>query len=72
MITLKSATSDGSSYQVYDDDKLIGHIIRKRGASGDRYWASLDGDGNGEHSEKEFHASHEALQWIESCWNGSL
>lgn len=65
MITIRSSTSDGSSYQVYDNDRLIGHIIKHRGLSGDRYRASIDRDGNEECTEKEFYASHEALQWIE-------
>ncbi len=67
MITLKSSTSDGSSYQVYDDDKLIGNIFKLKGLSGDRYRASLNRDGKEEYSEKDFDASHEALLWIEKC-----
>lgn len=63
MIKLKSLTSDGSSYQVYDGDRLIGHIVRQKGSSGERYLATIDTDGKC--SEKKFYASHEALQWIE-------
>lgn len=65
MITLKSSTSDGSSYQVYEDNRLIGNIIKQKGLSGDRYRASITIDGKEEFSEKLFDASHEALQWIE-------
>lgn len=67
MITLKSSTSDGSEFQVYDDDKRIGQIIKTKGPSGDRYLASLDKVGNEKFSDKEFDASHQALQWIEKC-----
>jgi hypothetical protein len=68
MITLKTFTSDGSLYQVYDDDKIIGVIRRDKGPSGDRYVASLDVGSEGEKFEKEFHASHDALRWIEKNW----
>jgi hypothetical protein len=69
MITLKSSTSDGSAFQVYDNDRLIGQIIKTRGPSGDRYLASIDMDGSEKSSDKEFDASHQALQWIEKCRN---
>jgi hypothetical protein len=69
MITLKSSTSDGSAFQVYDNDRLIGHIIKTRGPSGDRYLASIDIDELEKASNKEFDASHQALQWIEKCRN---
>lgn len=72
MIALKSTTSDGSLFQVYDDDNLIGLIVKKKGPSGDRYLASIDKDGEEETSEKEFYASHEALQWIEKCKADSM
>ncbi len=65
MITLRSSTSDGSTFQVYDGDELIGNIIRYRGSSGDRYVASIERYGKEEFSEKEFDASHQALKWIE-------
>jgi hypothetical protein len=65
MITLKSSTSDGTLFQVFDNDKLIGLIRKEKGSSGDRYIASLDVNGEGKSLEKEFHASHEALRWIE-------
>lgn len=64
MITLKSSTNDGSSYQVYDDDRLLGSIIKHKGLSGDRYRASINRDGKEEFPEREFDASHEALHWI--------
>jgi hypothetical protein len=69
MITLKSTTSDGSAFQVYDNDRLIGQIIKTRGPSGDRYLASINININMDvlekSSNKEFDASHQALQWIE-------
>jgi hypothetical protein len=65
MITLKSSSSDGSSYQVYEDDRLIGSIIKHKGLPGDRYRASINRDGREESSEREFDASHEALQRID-------
>jgi len=67
MITLKSTTSDGSLFQVYDNDDRIGLIMKKRGPSGDRYLASIDQNGKGEFSDREFYSSHQALQWIEKC-----
>jgi len=71
MITLKSSTSDGSIFQVYDNNNRIGLIIKKRGPSGDRYLATIE-DGKEKNSEREFYASHQALQWIERCRNESI
>jgi len=71
MINLKSSTSDGSLFQVYDNDDRIGLIIKKRGPSGDRYLATIE-DGKEKSSEREFYASHQALQWIERCRNESI
>lgn len=69
MITLKSSTSDGSLFQVYNNNDRIGLIIKKLGPSGDRYLASIDKLGNEGHLEKEFDASHQALRWIEENVN---
>jgi hypothetical protein len=64
---LRSSTSDGSAFQVYDNDRRIGQIIKTRGPSGDRYLASIEKNGKEEFSDKEFDASHQALQWIEKA-----
>ncbi len=64
MITLRSSASDGSFYQVYKDNRLIGNIFKQKGLSGDRYRASIHDDDKA--FEKVFDASHEALRWIES------
>ena len=42
MIAFKSHSSDGSSFQVYEDDKLIGHIRRQTGLNGDKFIAVID------------------------------
>ena len=52
MIALKSTTSDGSEYQVFDDEKLIGHIHLKKGLSGNRYLASIFQEGKEQPLEK--------------------
>lgn len=64
MIALKSSTSDGSSFRVYDDDMLIGHIRRHRALTGDRYLASIDWDGEIVSNDKAFESPDDALQWI--------
>jgi len=69
MISLKSSTSDGSLFHVYDDDKHIGLIRKQRGDSGDRYIASIDMGGKVASFEKEFDASHDALRWVEKNKN---
>ena len=65
MIALKSYISDGSSYQVYDDDILIGHIRRQTGLNGDKFIAVIDVNGKEKSSDKMFDSPDEALQWIE-------
>ena len=65
MIALKSYISDGSSYQVYEDDTLIGHILRQTGLNGDKFIAVIDMDGRQKNSDKAFDSPNEALQWIE-------
>ncbi len=64
MIALRSSTSDGSSFRVYDDDILIGHIKRHRALTGDRYLASIDFNGEIMSNDKAFDSPDEALQWI--------
>ena len=65
MISLKSHSSDGSSYQVYDDDIRIGHIRRQTGLNGDKFIAVIDVDGKERSSDKAFDSPDDALQWIE-------
>ena len=65
MISLKSHSSDGSSYQVYDDDILIGHIRRQTGLNGDKFIAVIDVNGKEKSSDKIFDSPDDALQWIE-------
>jgi hypothetical protein len=65
MISLKSHASDGSSYQVYDDDILIGHIRRQTGLNGDKFIAVIDVNGKEKSSDKIFDSPDDALQWIE-------
>lgn len=65
MIALRSSISDGSSFRVYDDDILIGHIHRQRGLTGDRYLASIDWNGEKKSNDKTFYCPDDALQWIE-------
>lgn len=64
MIALRSSTSDGSSFRVYDDDILIGHIHRKSALTGDRYIASIDYNGEIMSHDKAFDSPDDALQWI--------
>lgn len=64
MIALKSRDG-GSSFQVYNDGELIGHINRQKGLTGDKYLAEVDRDGEKGGSGKEFDSPQEALQWIE-------
>lgn len=64
MIALNSRDG-GSSFQVYEDDKLIGHIRRQEGPTGDKYLALVDKDGAEESAGKEFDSPQDALLWIE-------
>jgi len=63
MIALKSSTSDGSLFRVYDDEILIGYINRQRSVTGNRYRASINR--HDEDEEKEFDSPDDAIQWIE-------
>ena len=65
MIALRSYASDGSEFQVYDDDELIGHIRRQSSLNGDKYMASIDMNGEEKSSGKEFDSPDDALRWIE-------
>lgn len=64
MIALKSRDG-GSSFQVYDDGELLGHINRQKGLTGDKYLALFDRDGEEENTGKEFDSPQDALHWIE-------
>ena len=65
MIAFKSNKSDGSSFQVYEDDTLIGHIRRQSSLNGDKFIAVIDVDGEERNSDKAFDSPDDALQWIE-------
>ena len=62
---MKSFKSDGSSFQVYDDDTLIGHIRRQSSMNGEKFIAVIDVNGKEKSSDKAFDSPDEALQWIE-------
>jgi hypothetical protein len=65
MISLKSQKSDGSSYQVYEDDKLIGNIRRQSSLNGEKFLAIINTNNEERFSDKAFDSPDEALQWIE-------
>ena len=65
MIAFKSFKSDGSSFQVYDDGILLGHIRRQSSLNGDKFIAVIDVDGKEKSSDKAFDSPDDALQWIE-------
>jgi len=65
MIAFKSFKSDGSSFQVYEDDKLIGQINRQSSLNGDKFIAVIDVNGKEKSSDKAFDSPDDALQWIE-------
>lgn len=64
MIALRSTDGD-RSFQVYDDDKLIGHIQLQRGSTGEKYFASVDKDGEEISAGIEFNSPNDSLKWIE-------
>ncbi len=70
MIALKASNSDGSSFGVYGDDKLIAHIHKQKGLTGDRYLASIHNSGHEESNRKEFDSPDDALRWIENQITG--
>ena len=65
MIRLKSSISDGLVFQVYNDNKLIGHIRKLKGLTGYKYMASIEKDGQEEINRKKFDNPDDALYWIE-------
>lgn len=63
MITVRSSASDGSSYQVFEDDNLIGFVRLMKDTTCDKYQASVyprDAEDRG----KVFDSPQEALQWV--------
>jgi hypothetical protein len=64
MITVRSSASDGSSYQVFEDDNLIGFVRLLKNTTCDKYQASLYPKVEGEGSGKVFDSPQEALQWV--------
>lgn len=64
MIALKSSTSDGSSYEVFNNDELIGHVRLKESPSGNSYTASILKGEEEETVVKEFVSPQDALQWL--------
>jgi len=65
MIALKSHDG-GLVFQVYDDDRLLGHVRMQKGQSGNRYLATITNHGQEENNGKEFDSPDEALRWIEN------
>ena len=65
MIAFKSHASDGSSFQVYEDNILIGHIRRQSSLNGDKFIAVLNVNGKEKSSDKVFDSPDDALQWID-------
>ena len=65
MIAFKSHSSDGSSFKVYDDDTLIGHIRRQSSLNGDKFIAVIDVNGEEKSNDKVTDSPDDALQWIE-------
>ena len=62
MIALKSSSSDGSSFKVYKDNLLIGHIYKQRDLTGDKYQAAVDKGGVVDASVKIFDSPNDAIQ----------
>jgi hypothetical protein len=66
MIRLKSSISDSSVFEVYNDNRLIGHIRKLKGLTGNRYIASIEKNGQEVINRKSFDSPDDALYWIES------
>ena len=64
MIALKSRDG-GSSFQVYDDGELIGHINKLKRLTGDKSLALVNDGTKEESTGKEFDNPQDALQWLE-------
>jgi hypothetical protein len=63
MITVRSSASDGSSYQVFEDDNLIGFVRLLKNTTCDKYQASIYPKDEKEIG-KVFDSPQEALQWV--------
>lgn len=64
MITVRSSASDGTSYQVFEGDDLIGFVRLLKDTTCDKYQASLYPKVEGEGSGRVFDSPQEALQWV--------
>jgi len=64
MISMRSKTSDGSSYQVMKGDNLIGLIHRKKDLTSDKYLASIYRPGEKEGTGRQFDCPQDAIDWI--------
>jgi hypothetical protein len=65
MITLRYSTNDGSSYQVFKDSELIGHVRIKKSMTSDKYLAVIKGQEEEDCSAKEFDTPYDAMYWLE-------
>lgn len=64
MITVRSSASDGSSYQVFEDDDLIGFVRLLKNTTCNKYQASVYPKDDGDKSGKVFDSPQDALQWV--------
>jgi hypothetical protein len=64
MITVRSSANDVSSYQVFEDDNLIGFVRLLKNTSCDKYQASLYPRNEADNDGKVFDSPQEALQWV--------
>ena len=65
MITVRYSTNDSSSYQVFKDCELIGHVHIKKSMTSDKYLAVIQGEGEEDCSAKEFDTPYDAMHWLE-------
>ncbi|MGD0820358.1 MAG: hypothetical protein ABSA71_06420 [Desulfomonilia bacterium] len=65
MITVRYSANCGSSYQVFKDSELIGHVRIKRSMTSDKYLAVIQGEGEEDCSAKEFDTPYDAMYWLE-------
>lgn len=72
MISLRSSTSDGSSYQVFDDGTFLGLVRVIKSTTCDKYVAVVPHRAGEEGStDKEFDTPHDAMHWIEKHRGGT-
>ncbi|HNY65279.1 MAG TPA: hypothetical protein PKM41_07545 [Deltaproteobacteria bacterium] len=63
MITVRSSASDITTYQIFEDDNLIGFVRLLKDTTSDKYQASVfpkEEDNSG----KIFDSPQDALQWV--------